>query len=288
MMLLPKSIEYRIPAKEEVPANAVSWQMDTSRVALLIHDMQHYFMNGYEKSGDPFNTILHNITRLSMAARQANIPIFYTAQTGDQDADERGLLTDFWGKGITANTAHTDILESLAPQEGDICLKKWRYSAFKKSNFQQLLSEKNCNQLIIVGVYSHIGCLSTALDAFMLDIKPFFPIDAMGDFSREDHLMAASYVAKRCGFVTDTDQLIDAIHGRSPVPKTMDAIKKLLAGYLNMTETAIADDAYLPDLGLDSIRLMQLAEQWHSHGIGYLGLVQNPTPQGWLKLLLVS
>ena len=187
---------------------------------------------------------------------------------------------------MAADPALTNIIEELTPQEGDICLGKWRYSAFKKSDFQDRLAQRECDQLIIVGIYGHIGCLSTALEAFMLDIKPFVPIDAIGDFSQEDHLMAMSYIAHRCGFVTDTNQLISALQEKKSIPQTMSALKQLLGRYVDVPETEIADDIYLPDLGLDSIQVMQIAGHWQNHGISYLNLVQNPTPQGWLNLLL--
>ena len=285
-MSLPKSIQYALP--ENTLPNKATWELNPYKAALLVHDMQHYFLNCYDRAAEPMCTVLNNIKRLVSAARTAAIPIIYTAQRGNQPAHERALLTDFWGKGLADEPSQTDIIAELAPHEDDVCLDKWRYSAFKKTKLHELLSERECNQLIIVGVYGHIGCLSTALEAFMLDIKPFIPGDAIADFSLEDHLMSLSYIANRCGFVTRTDRLISVLEGKKTIPETMSAMKQLLGSYLNRVEHDIADNVYLPDLGLDSIRVMQLAEQWQSHGISFLSLIQNPTPEGWLNLLLAG
>lgn len=57
-----------------------------------------------------------------------------------------------------------------------------------------MLKESGRNQLIITGVYAHIGCMTTATDAFMRDIKPFMVADALTDFSRDEHLMSLKYV----------------------------------------------------------------------------------------------
>lgn len=48
---------------------------------------------------------------------------------------------------------------------------------------------------------SHIGCLTTALVAFMNGIQVFVVADAQADFSLADHTMALDYVSGRCDVV---------------------------------------------------------------------------------------
>ena len=71
-----------------------------------------------------------------------------------------------------------------------------------------MLKESGRNQLIITGVYAHFGCMTTATDAFMRDIKPFMVADALADFSRDEHLMSLKYVAGRSGRVVMTEELL--------------------------------------------------------------------------------
>ena len=67
------------------------------------------------------------------------------------------------------------------------------------------------DQLLICGVYAHIGCMMTAAEAFQRDIEAFMIADALADFSRADHDLALKWVAGRCGGVLDTDSLLTAL-----------------------------------------------------------------------------
>src|SRR5690606_25076575 len=102
-------------------------------------------------------------------------------------------------------------IDPLQPKNEDTVLTKWRYSAFKKSDFEQQIKQANRDQLVICGVYAHIGCLLTAAEAFMLDIQAFMVGDALADFSREEHDLALKYATGRCAKVMDTQTVINAL-----------------------------------------------------------------------------
>ena len=206
-MPIPPIDSYAIPAPSE--ANRVHWQLDRSRCAVLVHDMQRYFLAAYDRGAEPARTAVSNTTLLVEHARSQGIPVIYSAQPGDQHPHRRGLLSEFWGTGMTEG-ADTEIISELEPQEADVVLTKWRYSAFQRTDLRQVLSHLKKDQLVIVGVYGHMGCQVTATEAFMHDIQPFLVSDAVADFSREEHRDAVDYVAKRCGYVLQTPDVLTA------------------------------------------------------------------------------
>lgn len=209
-MGLPRIATYDVPGADEHPAGRVDWTLDPTRSAILVHDMQQYFVDAFADADGPVGLAIGHITRLLDAARAAGVPVIYTAQPAAQDPDDRGLLSDFWGPGLQDEESAA-IIEELRPVAGDTILTKWRYNAFIRTPLRETLAAQERDQLVIVGVYAHIGCLLTAADAFMNDIRPFLVADAVADFSREDHLFALDYAANRCARVLDTETALAAL-----------------------------------------------------------------------------
>ncbi len=208
---LPKIEAYDLPTVAELPPSRAPWQPERGRAALLIHDMQRYFVAPFAPGVAPIAPTTANIARLGERCRALGIPVFYTAQKGGQERRDRGLQADIWGPGMSTAPEHQDIVAELAPAAGDIVLEKWRYSAFQRSNLETLMRTRGRDQLIICGIYAHIGCMMTAAEAFMRDIEPFFVADGLAYFSRAWHDQALAYVAGRCGGVTTTDRLLGAL-----------------------------------------------------------------------------
>lgn len=173
--------------------------------------MQNYFLRPFAQSKEPASALTENSIKLKKKCESYGVPIAYTAQPGDMTQEERGLLKDFWGPGMKASAEDRQIIEPLSPSQGDWLLTKWRYSAFVKTDLLKKLHEAGRDQIIICGVYAHVGILTTALEAFSSDIQSFIVSDATADFSHEDHSMALDYAAKRCSMVVTTEQILTSL-----------------------------------------------------------------------------
>ena len=279
-MAIPKLQGYALPTALDLPENKVNWAFEPSRAALLIHDMQEYFLNFWGDDSEMMETVVANIAALRDFCKKNGIPVYYTAQPKEQSDEDRALLNDMWGPGLTRSPEQQRVIAALAPDTQDTVLVKWRYSAFHRSPLEQMLKETGRNQLIITGVYAHIGCMTTATDAFMRDIKPFFVADALADFSRDEHLMSLKYVAGRSGRVMMTDELLPS------VPTSKEALRALVLPLLDESDEPLDDDNLI-DYGLDSVRMMALAARWRKvHGdIDFVMLAKNPSIDAWWALL---
>lgn len=283
-MAIPQLNDYPMPTPDAFPANRVTWQPDPARAVLLIHDMQRYFLGFYGADSALARRLIDNLARLRRWADARGIPVVYTAQPHQQSPADRALLTDMWGPGLTAaDPALQRIAEELEPGGHHTVLVKWRYSAFKRSDLGELLTGWGRDQLIIGGVYAHIGCLATALEAFMNDVQPFLVGDAVADFCEADHLMALRYVATRCGRVVDTASLVGADGCALSREWLLGRVRK----FISEDEGELDLDENLLHYGLDSIQVMTLAVELRERGVrlSFEELARTPTLNAWCALI---
>ncbi|WP_439214451.1 isochorismatase family protein [Duffyella gerundensis] len=278
-MTIPELADYALPDAADLPQNKVQWAFEPPRAALLIHDMQDYFLNFWGENSPMIQQVVENIARLRRYCKAQGVPVFYTAQPNEQSDADRALLNDMWGPGLNKHPEQQKVAAALAPDADDHVLVKWRYSAFHRSPLEETLHEMGRDQLIICGVYAHIGCLTTATDAFMRNIKPFMVADALADFTREEHMMALTYTAGRSGRVVMTRDLM-------PLPLDKAELRAMVLPLLEDDDQP-EDDDNLIDYGLDSVRVMTLAARWRQvHAdIDFVSLAKDPSINGWWALL---
>ncbi|MEV5321382.1 isochorismatase family protein [Streptomyces sp. NPDC052687] len=210
---IPPIESYPLPSADDLPRNTAQWSADPDRAVLLVHDMQRYFLRPFPASlRDP---LVSNAALLRERAVAAGVPVAYTAQPGGMTEEQRGLLKDFWGPGMRVDPADREVVEPLAPGPDDRVFTKWRYSAFFRSGLLDWMRELGRDQLIVCGVYAHVGVLMTAVEAFTHDIRPFLVADAVGDFSAEYHRLAVDYAAQRCAVVTTTGTVLTQLGTRT-------------------------------------------------------------------------
>ncbi|MBY6264976.1 isochorismatase family protein [Azospirillum sp. 412522] len=275
---------YILPTPSDLPQDKVSWPFDPDRAVLLIHDMQDYFVGFYGPENPAIIHCVETIVRLKRHLKALGVPVVYTAQPAVQSDEDRGLLNDMWGPGLTRRPDEAGIVAPLAPDADDRVLTKWRYSAFFRAPLAEVLAESGRDQLLICGVYAHIGVMQTAVDAFMRGIKPFLVADAIADFTREDHLAALRYVARNAGRTLHSDSILSP-----PVDAfTREGLRATLLASLDASlGEEPGDDDNLMDFGLDSITVMQLVNAWKAAGIeiGFAEMAVRPTINGWWGLL---
>jgi trans-2,3-dihydro-3-hydroxyanthranilic acid synthase len=206
MVGIPTIPAYPLPTEGDLPPNTATWRLDPSRAALLLHDMQRYFLAPFPDAlREP---LIANVAALREGCAARGMPVYYTAQPGGMTEEQRGLLKDFWGPGMRVDPADRAVVDEVAPADGDRTFTKWRYSAFHGNDLLTTLRGQGRDQIVLAGVYAHVGVLMSAVEAFSHDIAPFLVADAVADFDADDHRLAMDYAARRCAVVTTTKAVL--------------------------------------------------------------------------------
>lgn len=280
-MSLPTIANYSITSEHLLPQNRLPWQLEATRAALLIHDLQDYFLDPFDRTGSPCQPMLTNIARLVSFCERLKIPLYFSAQPGEQSREERGLLWDLWGPGIMRRPERQGIADGLYPRPSATLIEKKRYSAFFQTELQAALAAARRDQLLIAGVYAHIGCLATAVDAFMQGVQPFAVADAMADFCLEDHRVALHQVARTSGVVLGTTQALRSL--------ALSAAEQALKRAWPEMPSNLGPDEDLYDAGLDSIRVLSAVELlFHPDDVSFEELEAARTRAAWAELLCMA
>jgi nicotinamidase-related amidase len=129
--------------------------------ALLIIDMQSALIDGTNPVYQ-LNTVLENITRLIAQAHTTGTPIIYIQ---DNDVDEIG--SPGW-----------QIHPAIAPEPGDLILRKPEADAFYGTTLQQELESRGLKHLIITGCKSEVCVDATCRKAIELGYHVTLASDA--------------------------------------------------------------------------------------------------------------
>jgi nicotinamidase-related amidase len=167
------------------------------RPAILVIDMQHDFCDADAPTTlwPSIQTTYEPIRRLCTSARSRRIPVFYTQGLVAADGSSAGL----WrlkmrghadGKVQIVGSKGAEIIPELKPDPTDHIIRKWRPSAFFRTDFEVFLNSMRIDTLLVCGT-SVSGCVrATVVDGFMRDIRCMVIREAVAD--RTPAVMEAS------------------------------------------------------------------------------------------------
>jgi nicotinamidase-related amidase len=148
------------------------------RPAVLVIDMQYDFCDPAAPTTlwPSIGQTYEPIKRLCTAAREHGVPVIYTQGLVAADGSSAGLWR--FKQRFHAEmriqiegSRGAEIIAELAPQAGDRIIRKWRPSAFFRTDLEVFLGALRIDTLLCCGT-SVSGCVrATVTDAFMRDIR---------------------------------------------------------------------------------------------------------------------
>ena len=194
----------------------MSTQIDPQDAALLVMDYQNGIFGMVENSDE-----LLAITRdLIKTFRDHGGTIGYV-RVGFADGElERAPASSGMAANIPeerramfhADAAATQIHDEIAPQEGDIVVRKQRIGAFSTTDLHEQLQARGIDTLVLAGISTSGVVLSTVLDAFDRDYRVIVLSDACIDPDPEMHSFLLEHVFPKRGEVIESRDLHALMH----------------------------------------------------------------------------
>jgi nicotinamidase-related amidase len=179
-----------------LPRNPRAAALARERTALLVIDMQEYFLDPVRHAFLPSApAIVRRINALAAAFRARQRPVLFTRH-GNTPADE-GQMAAWWHDLPAASDPAADIHSSLELLDSPVIVKT-QYDAFHRTDLEARLRRAGVDQLVITGVATHLCCESTARSAFVRGFAVFVAVDGTATWNRELHLASLRALAHAC------------------------------------------------------------------------------------------
>ncbi|MFE4713257.1 isochorismatase family protein [Paenibacillus sp. NPDC056722] len=210
--------------------NKVRWEINPTRTAVIVVDMQNVFCQPDGALYVPrTDNIIGNIQELTVAAREAGIPVIYLRHIVRGDGSDTGRMKDMYpnvDEILKRGTHGVEIIDELEPLPGDIIVDKLFYSGFHDTDLDTILRKHDVDTLIICGTVTNVCCETTVRDGAHREYKIIFLSDGnaamdypdmgWGAIVAEDiQRVTLTVIAYEFGQVSPTGEIIQEIRERA-------------------------------------------------------------------------
>lgn len=165
--------------------------------ALFVIDMLKDFLNknGSLYCGDKSRKIIPFVQKkIDEFHRDGNLVVFIC-----DSHDENDLEFKMFPKHCLTGTDGAQIIDELFVEEKDAVVKKTRYSAFYKTNLDNILKDNKISEVHVAGVCTSICVMDTVGDLRNRDYKVLVYKEGVADFDEKAHQFSLERMQKIYG-----------------------------------------------------------------------------------------
>ena len=218
----------------EVPAEPSSFRLIAGQTALIVIDMQRDFLlpGGFGESlGNDVAQLLKVVPPLAdliAAARSAGVMVIHTREGHEPDLSDcppaklnRGAPSKRigddgkYGRILIRGEYGHDIVDELAPIDGEVVIDKPGKGAFYATELQDILTEAGITQLLVTGVTTEVCVHTTTREANDRGYECLVVSDCVGSYFPEFQRVGLDMIKAQggiFGWVADTAAVIPALH----------------------------------------------------------------------------
>jgi nicotinamidase-related amidase len=193
---------------------------DGSKTALVVVDMQNYFMTEPYQAACPIaQEVVPNVNRLAAAVRRAGGKVVWIQNFAPWESVKS------WSVAMERYTEDKRLTRLRQMQKDHHGFQLWpdldvrpedervikrRYSAFIQgsSNIENVLKDNGIETIIVTGVATNVCCESTARDAMMLNFRTLMVSDGCATATDAEHAATLGGFYLYFGDVQTTDEVV--------------------------------------------------------------------------------
>jgi isochorismate hydrolase len=173
-------------SKQQVSSRLARPQFQKEKAALLILDMQDYFLDPESHAFVPSApAIIPGLNQLIRVFYAWDRPVFFSRHLNTKT--NAGMMGSWWRDMITRDHPASGISSELDLEKGEF-FEKSQYDAFFKSDLDKKLGDFSVEQIVIGGVMTHLCCETTARSGFVRGYQVFFLVDGTATYNQKFHL----------------------------------------------------------------------------------------------------
>ena len=182
------------------------------RPVLLVIDMQNDFLDSWGASAR--DCLLRKTHELVSIIRSNGFPVIWVRQEFEADLSDAFRAMQSKGMSITIKgTAGCEIAPQLPVAGDDPIIVKKRYSAFFRTELDEVLAEIRPDTLVLAGVNTHACVRMTAIDAYQRDWPVIIASDCVGSYDEEHHAVTMRYLQREIARAMSNQEIRAMLRG---------------------------------------------------------------------------
>jgi nicotinamidase-related amidase len=174
---------------------------------LIVIDMLNDFFSDWDQESRA--KLCSSINQLVDAFRSKALPIIWVRQEFEPDlSDAFAEMRAKDRRKTIKGTSGCQILPELSVHPEDDVVVKKRYSAFFRTNLDEILAKYGPDTLIFVGINTH-ACIRTAvIDAYQRDWPVVIALDCVDSWDKEHHQVSLRYMIGKLASGLHNSQIV--------------------------------------------------------------------------------
>jgi bifunctional isochorismate lyase / aryl carrier protein len=191
------------------PNRCININLLEGRTALLILDMQRYFLDPTSHAFIPSApAIIPGLIRLIKSFIRSERPVVLTQHINTEA--NAGMLNVWWSDVIKESSSLSGIVPELKTKPVKIIIKP-QYDAFYNTELDKYLKGMGTEQVIICGVMTHLCCETTARSSFVHGYNVVFPVDGSATYDIEFHRATLRNLSHGFASLTSINELCELL-----------------------------------------------------------------------------